>query len=311
MKKHEFTSEEKNLFLKKFHAPAIAGAYLDIIFTEQEIRFVLAMEQETFSMEDIRCIIGDNAEEFVKNAYHRGILSYVDESREIMTLSGFYERMDVMAVSEQEVYRTIPEEGRKEICAWLFEQYYEGLDPDPTVRPTADEILPLEKVLKFIDSMGDKPVYLNYCDCKSLNGECGKPTRTCITYKTGINTYFSRGLSEKIDPQRAKEIVINADKQGLMHTVNPTGICNCCGDCCYLFRSQKKRQSAGFWPRTDHVIAHDPEKCIGCGACVKQCWFEVFTKSEKTVTAHPEKCVGCGICMAKCPKGALQLVLRN
>ena len=77
MKKHEFASEEKNLFLEKFHAPAIAGAYLDIIFTEQEIRFVLAMDQETFTMEDIRKIMGDNAEEFVKNAYHRGILSYV------------------------------------------------------------------------------------------------------------------------------------------------------------------------------------------------------------------------------------------
>ena len=306
-----FSSEEKNLFLERFHAPAVAGAYLNIIFTEQEIEFVLSMDKKEFTMEDIKDVIQENAEDFVKNAYHRGILSYVDESRNQMKLAGFYERMDVMAVSEQDVYRTIPEEGRKEICKWLFEQYFQGLNPDASVRPTNDVILPLEKVLEFIDSKGSQPVYLNYCDCKSLNGECGKPVRTCITYKTGINTYFSRGLSQAIDRERAKEIVINADKEGLMHTVNPTGICNCCGDCCYLFRSQKRRKSAGFWPEADYIIRHDGEKCVGCGACVKRCWFDVFTKEGGRVTANTEKCVGCGICMAGCPKDALKLVKRE
>ena len=95
-------------------------------------------------MEEIKDVIQENAEDFVKNAYHRGILSYVDESRNQMKLAGFYERMDVMAVSEQDVYRTIPEEGRKEICKWLFEQYFQGLNPDASVRPTNDVILPLE-----------------------------------------------------------------------------------------------------------------------------------------------------------------------
>lgn len=245
------------------------------------MEFVLSMDKNEFTMTDVNTALGKDGADFVKSAYHRGIISYVDESRKTMKLAGFYERMDVMAVSEQEIYRTIPEEGRKEICSWLFGQYYMGLDPDPAVRPTNDEILPLEKVLEFIDSKGDHPVYLNYCDCKSLNGECGKPTRTCITYKTGINTYFSRGLSKAIDAQTAKEIVINADKEGLMHTVNPTGICNCCGDCCYLFRSQQKRQSAGFWPKTDHVIRHDPEKCVGCGICMAKCPKDALTLEVK------------------------------
>ena len=310
MTKNMVSSEKMDLFLEKFNAPADAGAYLDIIFTEQEIDFILKIDKAEFSMEDVKEILGTEAEDFVKNAYHRGIVSYTDESRQWMKLAGFYERMDVMAVSEQELYRTIPEEGSKAICAWLFDQYYEGLDPDKNVRPTDDVILPLEQVLEFIDTKGDQPVYLNYCDCKSLNGECGKPTRTCVTYKTRVNSYFSRGLSKQIDAKTAKEIVINADKEGLMHTVNATGICNCCGDCCYLFRSQKRRESAGFWPQTEHIIEHDTEACVGCGACVKRCWFEVFTKDGKTVTADTTKCVGCGICVEKCPKDALKLIKR-
>lgn len=80
---------------------------------------------------------------------------------------------------------------------------------------------------------------------------------------------------------------------------------------CYLFRSQQKRESAGFWPQTDYVISHDMQKCIGCGACVKRCWFKVFTKEGKTVTADTTKCVGCGICMVKCPADALKLEART
>lgn len=298
-------------FMKAFQVPSLAEPYLGDIFIQQEIFFAGSMEKETFTLEDIRELLGAEAEEFRDSAYRRGILSYVDASQERMKLADFYERMDIMAISEQEQYRRIPKEGQEAICRWAFEKYYHGLNPDASVRPTQDEILPLDEVLDFIEERRNQPVYLNNCDCKSLNGQCGKPRDTCITYKDGINTYVHRGHGKRIDADQAKEVVKRADRAGLMHTVNPTGICNCCNDCCYLFRSQQRRGSAGFWPKTEYVISLDPKTCIGCGLCTKRCMFQVLQKENKEIRINPGNCVGCGICANTCPAGALKLVKRK
>ncbi|WP_271813351.1 4Fe-4S dicluster domain-containing protein [Clostridium beijerinckii] len=297
-------------FIRKFQIPEVAYPFINKIFTKEEIEFVDKMDKDTFTKKDIEKIIDENSEAFIKNSYKRGVISLVDEETSTYKIANFYSRLDIFSISEQEVYRSIPKEEQLAMDDWYFKAYYDGLDPDFSVRPTEDEILPLNKVLEFIDTQ-DRPVYLNYCDCRSLRGECGKPTKTCITYRNGINTFAHRGLSEEINKERAKEIVKNADKKGLMHTVNSNGICNCCGDCCYLFRSQEKRNSSGFWPKTNQIIELDSDKCIKCGACIKGCHFDVFTKVDGIIKTDISKCVGCGICSNSCPTKALKLQERK
>ncbi len=297
-------------FIKKFQIPEVAYPFINKIFTKEEIDFVDNMDKEIFTKQDIEKILSINAEEFIKNSYRRGIIFLVDEDLGTYKIANFYSRLDIFSISEQEVYRSIPKDDQIAMDAWYFEAYYNGLDSNLSVRPTEDEILPLKKVLEFIDTQ-ERPVYLNYCDCRSLRGECGKPTKTCITYRNGINTFAHRGLSEEIDKERAKEVVKNADKNGLMHTVNLNGICNCWGDCCYLFRSQAKRNSSGFWPKAKQVIEFEPEKCIKCGACIKRCHFDVFTKIDGSIKTDISKCVGCGICANSCPTKSLKLKERD
>lgn len=297
-------------FVKKFQVPKVAYPFINKIFTEEEIDFVDKMNKDTFTKQDIEKIIGSNADAFIKYSYRRGIISFVDEALSTYKIANFYSRLDIFLISEQEAYRSIPKEDQIAIDAWYFEAYYNGLDSNLNVRPTEDEILPLNKALEFINAQ-DRTVYLNYCDCRSLRGECGKPTQTCITYRDGINSFAHRGLSEKIDKERAKEIVKNADKKGLMHTINPNGICNCCGDCCYLFRSQARRDSSGFWPKISQIIKFDAEKCIQCGACIKRCHFSVFTKIYGYIKIDISKCVGCGICENSCPTKSLKLKERD
>ena len=297
-------------FIEKFEVPKVAHPFINKIFTKEEIDFIDNIDKDIFTKQDIEKIISSNTDAFIENSYRRGIISLVDEDSSTYRIANFYCRLDIFSISEQEVYRSIPKEEQIAIDAWYFETYYEGLDLNPNVRPTEDEILPLKKVLDFIDEQ-NRPVYLNYCDCRSLRGECGKPTKTCITYRNGINSFAHRGLSEKIDKERAKEIVEKADKKGLMHTVNPNGICNCCGDCCYLFRSQARRDSSGFWPKTRQIIECDSEKCIQCGACIKRCHFDVFTKVDSYIKIDISKCVGCGICVNSCPTKVLKLKARD
>ena len=294
------------LFIKKFGIPDVARDYLDIFFTDQEIRFVESMDKEVFTRSDIKNFISSNTDQFIKDSYRRAILSIVDEKEGTYRINDFYGRLDVFVVSETEKYHSIPKESRIKIDEWYFDTFYEGLDGDLSVRPTPDEILTIDEVLEFIDQQ-ERPVYLNYCDCRSLSGDCGLPVRTCITYKNGINTFVHRGLSEKIDKERAKEIVRDADKKGLIHTVNPNGICNCCGDCCYLFRGQKRRGSSGFWPAARHIVEFDKTSCIHCGKCVKRCHFGVFSKEDGTIKPGISNCVGCGICATGCPTGSLKM----
>ena len=92
-----------------------------------------------------------------------------------------------------------------------------------------------------------------------------------------------------------------------MHTVNDNGICNCCSDCCYLFRAQAVRETGRSWPLAEQVAAFDADVCTACLACVKRCPFEVFELVDGRVVQHAELCRGCGLCVDACRFGALEM----
>lgn len=51
----------------------------------------------------------------------------------------------------------------------------------------------------------------------------------------------------------------------------------------------------------------DPEKCVGCGACMEHCRFGAIRKKDQGFQADEMACEGCGTCMAVCPVGAVSL----
>lgn len=53
------------------------------------------------------------------------------------------------------------------------------------------------------------------------------------------------------------------------------------------------------------MIIHSPDKCIGCGSCVKICHEHCMTLVDRTVSINQEICSTCTQCVAICPQQAI------
>ena len=54
------------------------------------------------------------------------------------------------------------------------------------------------------------------------------------------------------------------------------------------------------------MVSIDQNKCIGCGMCVKDCFFGVLSLQDKKAVVSGD-CFHCGHCVSVCPTGALML----
>ena len=289
-------------FAQVFAVPEKLVRYVPRLFSQEEIRAALSDHHNRFTA-------GDWDENWLKEEYHRGFLNKTGQDG-VYCLNDLYCMLDVFVVSRKAEYDSLftPEE-KHEIDDWYFDAYYSRLVPDEDGRLTEDKVMPLEEVLEAIRD-DPRQIYLNYCDCRSLTGDCGKPTRTCLTYKNGPNTFVDRGLSKPLSKEEAMEIVREADGNGLMHTTMSGGLCNCCLDCCYLFRSQRRAGLYGVWPAAAWIAEYDSGRWIGCGLCVERCWCDVFRKEGREIRFDPSRCAGCGLCVNTCPAGAIRLTKR-
>jgi NAD-dependent dihydropyrimidine dehydrogenase PreA subunit len=54
------------------------------------------------------------------------------------------------------------------------------------------------------------------------------------------------------------------------------------------------------------TLTLDPEKCNGCGMCLKVCPHEVFNlKAGKALVLNRDYCMECGACSLNCPTQAI------
>ena len=303
-------------FMTRFGVPGAALPVIDRIVTPLEQK-VLEHLPDVFRAEDVQAALGgasgreaapEDAKAFTAAAYRRGVFSLENEAEGRYQIGSFYSRLDIFSVTANEAYKSFAPAVRKALDDWYFAAYLASL-PVGCAAPTDDAVVSLEETLAGIDR-DPRPLYLAPCDCRCLSGECGKPLLTCLSYRGGPNTFAHRGVSRLITKEEGKRIVRLSHEAGLIHTRNAGGICNCCEDCCYLFRARKVRNSGFLWPKSAFAISLDAEKCLSCGACVERCPFGALCFSEGTLAADPNQCVGCGLCAGSCPTGALRLTER-
>lgn len=337
---------KKRKFIKIFKVPPLMEPYIDKIVTEDELKLVLASSKKPLSAKEVAKLFDFNlaeAEQFLKKAYERHVVNklvdgkvvgYVfdntnEKGKQIKYIpANFHARLE--SITMYEGWKDVPKDVQKKISYWWVESYAEKVrpivekikkDPNAYRQIKNKDFLLLDEALEQVETAKTHAV-LN-CDCRCAEKACSFMTEACIRFDEGAKYTLKRGLGRKISKKECKDIIIKANRQGLMQTGTKDwkgkglfGICNCCSCCCNPIRAAKILDSEKIYPRTHYSAKRDADKCINCGICVKRCPFGAFyyekdKDGKKILKLNKEKCYGCGVCLTGCPTNAIKMLPIN
>jgi len=92
-------------------------------------------------------------------------------------------------------------------------------------------------------------------------------------------------------------------------------MCNCCGCCCGMLKAINTLGLPHAVVTSNWIMEVDPEKCKGCGRCVKACPINAVhlqevdgvARKRKRAICNEELCLGCGVCYQACKSGGIRL----
>jgi NAD-dependent dihydropyrimidine dehydrogenase PreA subunit len=334
-------------FNKLFKVPRAMRKYIKLVVEPAEMDLILAMKGETLAVPEIAHRMGwpvAEAEAFLSRAYERHVVTKVVAEKPVGYVfdyveprggeiryapAAFYDRLE--PVTMQENWADIPEAVRKEISAWWLDAYVEKVqpviaaikqDPDAYFQIKQKDFILIEEALEQVEAAAFH-VVLN-CDCRSSELACNHMREGCIRFDDGARYTIERGLGRIVTKEECQQIVIAADRDGLMHIGAKSyreyglfGFCNCCTCCCFPLRASAKLKSEKVYPRAHFQAFRDLARCNQCGLCVKRCPFHAFHhdgervevkgKKRKQLAFDPEQCYGCGLCASACPAEAIRM----
>jgi Na+-translocating ferredoxin:NAD+ oxidoreductase subunit B len=157
------------------------------------------------------------------------------------------------------------------------------------------------------------------CICRKqqnmLDKGCDKPREVCFVFGAHAEYYLERNMARQITVEEGDIILDTAEKAGLVpqpfNTVNPGGMCNCCGDCCGVLRGLNKHPKPAEIVISNYWAEVDEGACIGCETCIERCQMGAITMNEDGVAAiNLDRCIGCGLCVTTCPSEAMHLEVK-
>lgn len=170
------------------------------------------------------------------------------------------------------------------------------------------------------------PFVILPCICRTKKALSGEPcrqtqrTETCMAMGGVAQTLIEMEVGREIHRAEAIDIIRENQKEGLVlqpaNTRKIEFLCSCCGCCCSMLSLQKDLPvPLDFWSANYRAVL-TPDRCIGCGKCLKRCQADALTLKEvpgrtSCVRITPGRCIGCGHCVTACPTKALVLAPRK
>lgn len=136
------------------------------------------------------------------------------------------------------------------------------------------------------------------CACRAsmrvIGQGCGHRVEDiCLRLGPAAEYYIRTGKGKEVTREEAREICLQAEKEGLMHQIpnlsgpgNALAICNCCGCSCFGLRNANLYRNPD-WSRSNYVSQVDTEKCVACGECVENCPSNALTLGQKLCSKNP------------------------
>ncbi len=158
------------------------------------------------------------------------------------------------------------------------------------------------------------------CICRKraavVESDCGRPLEACFMFGSMGQYYFDRKMGREISLEEAIEILGKCREAGLVTqpatSQNPTGMCNCCGDCCGVLRAVKKHPKPAELVFSNHLAVVDSDACTGCEICLDRCQMDALSiKDHTTAEVNRDRCIGCGLCVTGCPSEAIRLIPKS
>ena len=96
-------------------------------------------------------------------------------------------------------------------------------------------------------------IVITDCICRKkeqlTDGGCGKPMEACFMFGSMGQYYLDQGMGREISLEEGIRILEECREAGLVTqpatTTNPSGMCNCCGDCCGVLGAIRRHPPAG------------------------------------------------------------------
>jgi electron transport complex protein RnfB len=186
--------------------------------------------------------------------------------------------------------------------------------PLETVIPLNIEVMPYQRASTYIDEAKSWGVLPCICRVqKRLIGRgCEHTEENCLVFSSRSNAFESTDAIRAITGEEARQILVNADKEGLVHSTRNvqkevTYICNCCTCSCGILRGMAQYGQMNAVGRSDFFAVVDETLCSGCAACTDRCRFNALEVREGMCRIERSRCYGCGLCVSVCPTEALGL----
>lgn len=208
---------------------------------------------------------------FFVNIFAPGILEWMVNNREQLK-------------AHPEIGRAFEEYTRKRL-ATMSPLFPEGMAmmrviPVESAIENLPDVEPWEKISYYLEKYDQFAI--GDCSCRAArrirDEGCGHlEHNVCLQIGPSAEYYVRTGRATPVTKEEAKEILRNAELNGLMHEMPHTdglgesdAICNCCGCSCFSLRIANMFKAPEAI-RSNFQAVTDSEKCVACGQCVETC----------------------------------------